>query len=384
MQVYKNGHCALCNGVKPTLLTCWQGFKYRSPPSLTIIFDFDWDFDTCNLPISVWDGLRRRCTNMCRDEDDCPMLNNTTGIGKHHLNVLSLKIEGYVTIVCLSISIFCLFLHIFLSCFLPHSKNLPGKILNSLSISLLIAQLLFLCGLEPVIDIPNDACQVVAVLIHFFFLSSFFWMNVMSIDIWQTFSNASFKGQTKRSHAMYALYAWGGAGFVSTVSIIADLTDSIPEDYRPFFAAVPNVCWFGNRTGLAIFFFFPICTLLFLNTALFTITVCWFQKQHRESDLVKNSGRKEYTRLWLYIKLFIIMGLTWCCGMISTFANKPNYRYPYIILNGLQGAFLFIMFDLKTHIFQEFLRKSAIYGTQKNDDKNKRSDGTNTSKLSSV
>lgn len=71
-------------------------------------------------------------------------------------------------------------------------RNLPGKILINLAISLLLYQSFFFVGGE---TDDHDTCLSVAVLLHFFVLSSFTWMNVMAYDvhrIFAPFSKSSF------------------------------------------------------------------------------------------------------------------------------------------------------------------------------------------------
>ncbi|XP_020617009.1 uncharacterized protein LOC110054970 [Orbicella faveolata] len=67
-------------------------------------------------------------------------------------------------------------------------RNLPGKIIINLAISLLLYQSVYFSAVKN--DDP-DTCLVVAVLLHFFILSSFTWMNVMAYDVHRTFVNAA-------------------------------------------------------------------------------------------------------------------------------------------------------------------------------------------------
>ena len=67
-------------------------------------------------------------------------------------------------------------------------RNIPGKIIINLSISLLLYQgVYFSAGKND----DSDTCLAIAVLLHFFVLSSFTWMNVMAYDVHRTFTNAS-------------------------------------------------------------------------------------------------------------------------------------------------------------------------------------------------
>ncbi|KAL1138000.1 hypothetical protein AAG570_009695 [Ranatra chinensis] len=357
-QVFKNPYCALCNGVSHRDLRCLRIESRQTQGSLSMIMNFNWDFAGCNFPQEVFDGVRGRCHAIGVGEQSClsePLdANATCNVGQ---SPLTMKVQGYLTVGCLVVSITCLLLHNVVFYSLPNLQNLPSRILKSLCWSLVIAQSLFLTGVTPVISVPIAACKAVAVTLHFFFLSAFFWMNVMSVDVWTTFSRLSLRGSTTHTLRNYSIYAWGGPFLISGVALVADLTDYVPEIVRPLFGGFPGVCWFANRIALGLFLYMPICLLLGVNMALFAITVCWLQRQKTHPDLVKQaSGRKECKRLWLYAKLSTIMGLSWSFGMIASLLDRPDFWYPFILFNGLQGAFIFIMFDVKRSVLETLFR----------------------------
>ena len=67
-------------------------------------------------------------------------------------------------------------------------RNLPGKIIINLALSLLANQAVFFSAVKT----PNqEQCLVIAVLLHFFVLSSFTWMNVMAYDLHRIFTSSS-------------------------------------------------------------------------------------------------------------------------------------------------------------------------------------------------
>lgn len=67
-------------------------------------------------------------------------------------------------------------------------RNLPGKIITNLTLSLLLYQTVFFLALK---KDNQETCLAIAVLLHFFVLSSFMWMNVMAYDMRRIFTNAS-------------------------------------------------------------------------------------------------------------------------------------------------------------------------------------------------
>ncbi|KAJ9577975.1 hypothetical protein L9F63_025167, partial [Diploptera punctata] len=132
--------------------------------------------------------------------------------------------------------------------------------------------------------------------------------------------------------------------------------------------------------ALGLFMALPLFLLLVVNLCLFIITVrkIWLARRQGATYIrdktkaellqtsIRNNNSKSYdrsqttsanmstrrdqVRFYLYLKLFTIMGLTWISGFIATFTRVSFLWYPFIILNGLQGAFIFIMFDVKRNI----------------------------------
>ncbi|KDR10941.1 G-protein coupled receptor Mth2 [Zootermopsis nevadensis] len=298
---------------------------------------------------------------------------------KGNEDLISGAYQGYLTVFCLSISIICLVLHIATYCALPKLCNLPGKNLLSLSWALLFAQLLFLVGINPIFEVPLGVCIGIAVVEHYCFLAAFFWMNVMSVDIWRTFSRSTLRGNGgMKTHCKFAGYAWGSSAFIAFVAMSVDFCT---EDgaVKPSFGT-GQVCWFGNRGGLGLFLAMPLFVILMVNSGLFANTVykIWqaqlqgkrYIRDRTRDELIQSScnstnmkatihkrkddsgitSRKDKIRFYLYLKLFTIMGLTWIFGFIAAFAHVTFLWYPFIVFNGLQGTFIFVMFDMKRNI----------------------------------
>ena len=86
-------------------------------------------------------------------------------------------------------------------------EKLSPKILISLCISLLALLIVFLTGIEKTSN--RVGCQVVAALLHYFILTTFFWMAVEAINIYQMFVKVFRKGSQKRFLLRSSLVAWG-------------------------------------------------------------------------------------------------------------------------------------------------------------------------------
>jgi len=90
-----------------------------------------------------------------------------------------------LTLIGCIVSIISLILLIITYILFAELRNLPGKIIINLAISLLLYQSVFFSAVK---HEDPDVCLAVAVLLHFFVLSSFTWMNVMAYDVHRIFT----------------------------------------------------------------------------------------------------------------------------------------------------------------------------------------------------
>ena len=82
-------------------------------------------------------------------------------------------------------SLICLFLHMFLYCWLKKLRNQPSQLLLSLVCALFFGQLLFFFGFN--FTRSKTICLFIASLSHYFLLTAFFSMNVMGFDMCRAF-----------------------------------------------------------------------------------------------------------------------------------------------------------------------------------------------------
>ena len=106
---------------------------------------------------------------------------------EHKENYKFLQLFSFIGAV---VSIVSLVLLLMIYVLFVELRNLPGKIMLNLVISLLLYESVFLSAGK------NDnqlICLVVAALFHLFALSSFTWMNVMAYDVHRAFAKVSGK-----------------------------------------------------------------------------------------------------------------------------------------------------------------------------------------------
>lgn len=288
--------------------------------------------------------------------------------------------------VCLTISVICLSLHIGIHILVPKLRNLPGRILLSLSCSLFLGQLLFLVGVGARETIGYGWCAAVGIVIHWAILSAIFWMNIMAFDVCRTFAGSQLNVHRHRasvhgrrtSFRFYSLYGWSSPTLIVLLAMLLDFTNITDRTLAPDYGL--HQCWICNKNGLGLFFVLPISLLLTINFISFGLTAWSIVRQWRESQLAigqnklrrtsgtnslsekqkaidqtqlgnKKSFKRLHARFFLYVKLALIMGLGWISAFIAGFADMPGLWYPFILLNTLQGTFIFLAFDCKRKVY---------------------------------
>ena len=71
----------------------------------------------------------------------------------------------------------------------------------------------------------------------------------------------------------------------------------------------------------------------------------------------QKSRCKSKIHFLLYVKLSILMGLGWLFGVLASILKSSLLWYPFIIVNSLQGTFIFVFFDMKWKVYYEAYEK---------------------------
>uniref|UniRef100_A0A4D5RHC9 Putative g protein-coupled receptor n=1 Tax=Ixodes scapularis TaxID=6945 RepID=A0A4D5RHC9_IXOSC len=266
---------------------------------------------------------------------------------------------GYVSAVGLGVSISCLVAHLAVFALVPDVRNLSGRNLASLALSLLAAYLCFLLG--QLGEVGAQACQALGVTTYYFFLASFFWMSAMAFDVWRTLRVATRElrvssGSQWRRFFVYCVASWFLPAVVVGLAVFFDARSTgIPEDFRPLFGR--HGCWFGQRKALLVFFAGPAAALMLVNVILFASTAVMVIGSTKTS--VKRSGSAARRNFSLYVRLSVMMGLSWTLGLVAGYLDIEVLWYLFVVLNTLEGLFIFVAFSC-THKVGTYLRDHVL------------------------
>lgn len=423
MKMYKNRYCARCNGDFTTL----ECLVELNTNSVRVFFETDYsyslllDIDFLNggnivgkmekcPSLHIYDPWKERCVNViCPSNSlECSSKNSCKKYSKEEYNKLKNdsiylteaeiildesnykmlkngdvllcndyfhekfvskfgKYHSYLTVVCTTVSLICLFLKILNYACSKRPRKLPKVIICYLSISLFSAQLLFLVTIDKIYY--YTLCMVSAIATHYAFLASFFWNNVLSYDLWCTFSTLSAVKPiySKTRIIKYSIYGWLTPALIVSTAIIFEYA-------LPYTVLKPNyahsVCWFSNKIALLVFFALPVALLLIINTVFFITTAVRISILSKTTKIAHENGTaKDKVRFQLYIKLALIMGMTWIFGFIAAYSGNDVIWYLFIISNSLQGVYIFVAFThfkLPNRIYfkRSSCSSSTSYSTQ--------------------
>ncbi len=267
----------------------------------------------------------------------------------------SLSPMDVVTYVCICCSIVCLFLRVCLQCFIPHFRSGPGRMQFNMSLALLLAFVAWLVG--SYLPEHEQSCKAFAVIRYFAFLAAFAWMTNIAVDTWRLFrphAQLLSPDETTTPFYAYHLFGWAGPFLLSGLVMIIDFVD-VPPSFKPNFG--PPFCWIVGKM-LVYYFFIPTGLLFVTNIILFICTAFTLRTSFKESNAVVKKRQRNFQ---VYVKLFLLMGITWSLGFVVGFTDFVALEYIYTVINSLQGVLIFVAFVCTKRTFAHFVRKYHLY-----------------------
>ncbi|XP_050720068.1 adhesion G protein-coupled receptor L1-like isoform X3 [Eriocheir sinensis] len=308
-----------------------------------------WDYTT-----SSWseEGCRVLRYNTSHTICQCDHLTNFAVLMDIHATPMSyphhlaLSIITYVGCV---ISIVCLLLATIVFHAFRGLKSDRTTIHKNLCVCLLIAETVFLAGINQT-DKPV-VCGVVAGLLHFFFLAAFVWMFMEGFQLYVMLVEV-FEAEKPRARWYYAA-AYGFPAVVVAVSAVVD----------PFSYGTTEVCWLRTDNYFIFAFVGPVIAVIIANSVFLSMSLFIMCRHANLSSSLKN---KEHTKLasvrtWVRgaVVFMFLLSLTWAFGLLYLNHASMVMAYVFTIFNSLQGIFIFIFHCIQNDKVKKELRRAG-------------------------
>ncbi|XP_074098366.1 latrophilin Cirl isoform X4 [Cotesia typhae] len=321
-----------------------------------------WDY-----VMSVWSeqGCRTTRSNETHTVCECNHLTNFAVLMDVHAVKLDMTHQvalQIVTYVGCIISIVCLVLTIMTFQLFRGLKSDRTTIHKNLCVCLLIAEILFVCGIGQTDQ--RIVCGVVAGLLHFFFLCAFAWMFLEGFQLYVMLIEV-FEAEKSRLR-WYYLIAYGGPLLIVAISCIID----------PLSYGTDRYCWLRADNYFIFSFVGPVILVILANVVFLSMAIYMMcrhantavsMKSKEHSRLASASGKEENALpnklqahlAWLRgaIILVFLLGLTWTFGLLYLNQETVIMAYLFTALNSLQGMFIFVFHCIQNEKVRKEYRK---------------------------
>ncbi|XP_041983506.1 latrophilin Cirl isoform X2 [Aricia agestis] len=293
-----------------------------------------WSSEGCQVE---WSNLTHTgCA--CSHLTNFAILMDVRGIAlgaKHELALRLLTLIG-----CAISSIALLAAILVFQCF-RNMKSDRVLIHKNLCACLLIAEVVFMCGIDQTQD--RILCGIIAGLLHYFFLAAFAWMFLEGFHLYAMLVEV-FEPERARAR-------WYVAGaYAAPAVVVLGAAAAYPQGY-----GTDKHCWLSTDRMFMMSFVGPVAIVLVANWICLSMVIYMMCHHSTVSIKAKENSKIYKIRVWLNssVVLAFLLGLTWTFGLLYLNEQTVGVAYTFTILNSLQGLFIFIFHCLQNEIFQK-------------------------------
>ncbi|XP_055971607.1 adhesion G-protein coupled receptor D1 [Sorex fumeus] len=227
-------------------------------------------------------------------------------------------------------------------------RNQRYHIHANLSFAVLVGQVLLLVTFH--LESGTIPCRVLAVLLHYFFLSAFAWMLVEGLHLYSLVIKVF--GSEDSQHLCYYGIGWGFPLLICIITI-----SSAMDSY-----GTSNNCWLSLESGAIWAFVGPALFVIVVNAGiLIAVTRVIAQIS---SDNYKLRGDPSVFKLTVkaVAVLLPILGTSWVFGVFAVNSQAVVFQYLFAILNSSQGLFIFLFHCvLNSEVRAAFKHKTKVW-----------------------
>ena len=262
------------------------------------------------------------------------------------------NIIGFTTLICVCSSIVSLIITLAIYIFLPQLRTQPGINNMFLSVSLLLALIMFQFGAGRT-ENPTT-CTAIGVTIHFLWLNNIFWMNICCYHMFRVFSSirlTSLNNACTRTTLKYCLYCIS----LSSVSVVTNVMYSLSNENNGTigYGKRAKMCYIKSPIMVAFTMTLPTSMIVLINFAMYTKVICSISRNRFEAIL----SRKHNRNFTMYVKLSTLTGLAWLSYIPVYFTAHIAFEIIFSALVTCQGVFIMIAFVCNKRVFRAFKNK---------------------------
>ncbi|XP_032085514.1 adhesion G-protein coupled receptor D1 [Thamnophis elegans] len=256
-----------------------------------------------------------------------------------------------ISYVGCSISIFCLTITLVTFAILSSVSTIHNQryhIHANLSFAVLVAQILLLTSFQ--FEPGMVPCKILAILLHFFFLSTFAWMLVEGFHLYSMVIKVF--GSEENKLLYYYGIGWGCPFLICVISA----TTSV-ESYGEV-----NNCWLSLESGAIWAFVAPALFIIVVNICILIAVTRVISRISAENYKVHGEANALKLTAKAVAVLLPILGSSWIFGILAVNERALVFQYMFAIFNSLQGFFIFLFHCLlNSEVRAAFKHKTKVW-----------------------
>ncbi|XP_063271667.1 adhesion G-protein coupled receptor D1 isoform X2 [Prinia subflava] len=256
-----------------------------------------------------------------------------------------------ITYVGCAVSILCLAITLVTFAVLSSVSTIRNQryhIHANLSCAVLLAQVLLLTSFQ--LSPATLPCKILAILLHFFFLSAFAWMLVEGFHLYSMVIKVF--GSEESKHLYYYGIGWGCPLVICVISATSSL-DSYGERGN---------CWLSLENGAVWAFVAPAMFVILVNIGILIAVTRVISRISADNYKVHGDANAFKLTAKAVAVLLPILGSSWIFGILAVNAHTLVFQYIFAGFNSLQGFFMFLFHCLlNSEVRAAFKHKTKVW-----------------------
>ncbi|NWZ89187.1 AGRD1 protein, partial [Nesospiza acunhae] len=256
-----------------------------------------------------------------------------------------------ITYIGCALSIFCLTITLVTFAVLSSVSTIRNQryhIHANLSSAVLLAQALLLASFQ--LSPATLPCKILAILLHFFFLSAFAWMLVEGFHLYSMVIKVF--GSEESKHLYYYGIGWGCPLVICVISATSSL-DSYGESGN---------CWLSLEDGAIWAFVAPAMFVILVNIGILIAVTRVISRISADNYKVHGDANAFKLTAKAVAVLLPILGSSWIFGILAVNAHALVFQYIFAVFNSLQGFFMFLFHCLlNSEVRAAFKHKTKVW-----------------------
>ncbi|KAJ7410679.1 Adhesion G-protein coupled receptor D1 [Willisornis vidua] len=230
-----------------------------------------------------------------------------------------------ITYIGCALSIFCLTITLVTFAILSSVSTIRNQryhIHANLSFAVLVAQIVLLTSFQ--FSPGTVPCKILAILLHFFFLSAFAWMLVEGFHLYSMVIKVF--GSEESKHLYYYGIGWGCPLVICVISATSSL-HSYGESGN---------CWLSLENGAIWAFVAPAMFVILVNIGILIAVTRVISRISADNYKVHGDANAFKLTAKAVAVLLPILGSSWIFGILAVNAHALVFQYIFAVFNSLQ------------------------------------------------